>query len=140
MSLQQTTPKKSIYVVDDSIAYRVFLESILKMNGYSVAGFEEPKDALEHIEKDLPHLVLSDIEMPKMDGFKFYLEVKMNPVISHIPFLFISSTECEHIRKTAEALTNQYPIEKRTSYKYIIERVENFLGFRSLRSPKIHLA
>ncbi len=140
MKLQKTVPKKFIYVVDDSTAYRVFLESILKMNGYSVASFEEPKDALKHIEKDLPHLVLSDVEMPQMDGFKFYLEVKMNPVISHIPFLFISSTECEHIHKTAQTLTNQHLIEKRTSYRYIIERVENFLGFRNLRSQKIHLA
>jgi chemosensory pili system protein ChpA (sensor histidine kinase/response regulator) len=56
-------------VVDDSITVRRVTQRLLKREGYRVTLASDGLDALEKLQEEKPTVVLSDIEMPRMDGF-----------------------------------------------------------------------
>ncbi|WP_456433801.1 sigma-54-dependent transcriptional regulator [Thermosulfuriphilus sp.] len=57
-----------ILVVDDEVSFLALLENILREEGYSVEKAADPKEALKVAEAFLPHLVITDLKMPEMDG------------------------------------------------------------------------
>lgn len=77
---------KNIVIVDDDELVIAALKTLLKLEGFSnVNYFTSPVDALNHIKKEKPALVLSDFMMPNMNGFEFLSEVKkFYPEISMI--------------------------------------------------------
>lgn len=95
----QIEPKK-ILLVDDSPFFRNMLTPILTMAGYEVTAFDSAEDALKRFE-DGSHfdLVISDIEMPDMDGFEFVEKLKASNSLSQIPVLALSSHATEEDKK-----------------------------------------
>ncbi len=80
-----------ILVVDDQYENRYLLVSLLGGYGYTVITAENGEDALSVLEKDGIDLIISDILLPRMDGFQLCREVKTHPDYRHIPFVFYSS-------------------------------------------------
>jgi DNA-binding response OmpR family regulator len=104
--------KPLILVIDDN---REFLEGValtLEMEGFRVLKAAHGQQALDKLKyafrgqggKDvglerLPDLILADIMTPVMDGYTFYEQVRANPYLNHIPFIFLSAkTEAMDIR------------------------------------------
>lgn len=83
----------NILVVDDNAEARKLLSELLIKSGFNVFEAENGKQAIEILQqrKDFA-LIISDILMPVMDGFKFCHEVKSNPELSHIPFIFYTGS------------------------------------------------
>ncbi|CUS91808.1 GAF domain-containing protein, partial [Candidatus Kryptonium thompsonii] len=83
----------NILVVDDNTEARKLLAELLTQSGFNVIEAENGKSALEILStrKDFA-LIISDILMPVMDGFKFCHEVKSNPELSSIPFVFLTGS------------------------------------------------
>lgn len=83
----------NILVVDDNTEARKLLAELLTQSGFNVVEAENGKSALEilSVRKDFA-LIISDILMPVMDGFKFCHEVKSNPELSSIPFVFLTGS------------------------------------------------
>lgn len=68
--------KIDILVVDDEEMMRELLVDVLAMEGYTVETAEDGKAALERLKISMPRLVISDIKMPRMDGFELLKAVK----------------------------------------------------------------
>jgi len=83
--------KQVIMIVDDSNAIRLLVETGLSQAGFQIITAENGKAALEILENDKPDLILSDIDMPVMNGFEFCEAVHANPVLSSIPFVVMSA-------------------------------------------------
>ncbi|MES2068717.1 MAG: response regulator, partial [Pseudomonadota bacterium] len=81
-----------ILVVDDSPVNRELFRDLLEPMGYEVWLTSSAAEAYVRACLSAPDLILSDIHMPTEDGFSFFRRVKMNPKISEVPFVFISST------------------------------------------------
>lgn len=79
-----------VLVVDDSADNRYFFESLLKGSGYDAAGAVNGAEALEKLTSDNFDLIISDILMPVMDGFRLLKECKGDPKLQDIPFIFIT--------------------------------------------------
>ena len=82
---------KKILVVDDNGDDRKILKIILERQGFEVI---EARDGLEGLETALsrnPDIIISDALMPRMDGFQFLREVKKEPRLKSIPFIFYSA-------------------------------------------------
>lgn len=93
-----------VFVVEDNAAYRILVGRILERNGFSVMMFESGVKALEVLEQVKPDLILSDIQMPEMDGFRFYKEVRKRYNSANIPFVYISSSRSRSIIKRANKI------------------------------------
>lgn len=89
-----------IVVADDDLPMRLFVSEYLEMCGYSVIAAEDGQLALELVEKYHPHLLVTDIMMPRMDGYELVRQVRQSPEFRLLPVVFLTernSTE-ERIR------------------------------------------
>ncbi len=86
-----------ILIVDDSITTRELLKNILTHWGYNFDMVENPKEAFELLYKEDFDLILSDMEMPEMDGGMFVKELKAHPKFKHIPVVIITSYDTDTI-------------------------------------------
>lgn len=83
--------KRLIMVVDDSTVIRQVVEDGLAKAGFQVISAENGQHALNLLETMRPDLIISDIEMPEMNGFEFCEAVHADPEISIAPFVVMSS-------------------------------------------------
>ena len=68
------------------------LHATLKFKGYRVSTARNGLEALEQIEKERPALIITDILMPKMDGFSLVHRLRLDPATRNIPVIFLSAT------------------------------------------------
>ncbi|MBN1259310.1 MAG: response regulator [Anaerolineae bacterium] len=83
--------KRHILVVEDHQLLLEAIEDLLKVAGYEVSTAANGNDALELMRRFTPDLILSDITMPKMDGYELYETVRENPEWIRIPFIFLTA-------------------------------------------------
>jgi CheY-like chemotaxis protein len=81
-----------ILIVEDIPHILELLEVTLKFKGYDVMTARNGDEALELIGTDPPVLILTDILMPRLDGYALAQAVRSNPETRHIPVIFISAT------------------------------------------------
>jgi len=83
--------KPLILVVDDTPQNLKFARFILERGGYAVAEADDALKALEWLKTNRPTLILSDIQMPNMNGFEFCQAVKADETIRNLPFIFVTA-------------------------------------------------
>jgi PAS domain S-box-containing protein len=81
-----------ILIVDDNQENRCILETLLTGNDYEIVCAADGIEALEKVAAEPFDLIISDILMPRMDGFQLCHEVKTNDRLNHIAFVFYSAT------------------------------------------------
>jgi len=81
-----------ILVAEDDESSRKLLELVLDAQGYHVVSLENGLEALEYLGSEHVDLIISDILMPKMDGFGLCKAVKQNVNLQNIPFIFYTAT------------------------------------------------
>ncbi|HZW14428.1 MAG TPA: response regulator [Noviherbaspirillum sp.] len=89
---------KTIMVVDDSASMRQVVGIALKGAGYSVIEARDGTDALFKLNGQKVHLIISDVNMPVMDGISFVKKVKQLPNYRFTPILMLT-TESEEQKK-----------------------------------------
>ena len=92
---------KTIMVVDDSASFRSVVGIALKGAGYDVIEACDGRDALAKLDGKKIHLIVSDVNMPNMDGIAFVREVKKNPSYKFTPVIMLT-TEAAEEKKQAE--------------------------------------
>jgi CheY-like chemotaxis protein len=85
-------PYGPILVVEDIPNILQLLEFTLKYKGYPVITASNGQEALERIEGEHPALVVTDILMPRMDGFALVQKIRTNPRTNDIPIIILSAT------------------------------------------------
>ncbi len=99
----------TVMVVDDSLTVRKITSRLLAREGYQVMLAKDGVDALEQLIEDLPDVILSDIEMPRMDGFDFVRNVRADERLRDLPVIMITSRTAEKHRNYAfEIGANHY--------------------------------
>jgi chemosensory pili system protein ChpA (sensor histidine kinase/response regulator) len=98
-----------VLVVDDSLTVRRVTQRLLVREGFRVATAKDGLDALEQLEAERPAVVLSDIEMPRMDGFDLLRNVRHDPRWQSLPVIMITSRIAQKHRDLATELgANHY--------------------------------
>lgn len=85
-----SAPKQKILIVDDEPDMRKVIDDILTQAGYETFLAENGAHALELAVAVMPDLILSDIQMPSMNGYELLNNVKVDPVMGKIPFVFMT--------------------------------------------------
>lgn len=85
-------PYGPLLVVEDTPNVLELLEVTLRFKGYPVISARNGQEAMECVEKEHPALIITDILMPKMDGYALVHNLRRNPKTSQIPVIFLSAT------------------------------------------------
>ncbi len=93
-----------VLVVDDSITVRRVTQRLLRREGYRVAMAADGLQALERLAEERPAVVLSDIEMPRMDGFDLARNIRADAKLRDLPIIMITSRIAEKHREHAKEL------------------------------------
>ncbi|HMS27636.1 MAG TPA: Hpt domain-containing protein [Burkholderiaceae bacterium] len=103
----QDTPL--VLVVDDSITVRRIMQRLLQREGFRVVLAVDGLNAIEKLAGEIPAIVLSDIEMPHMDGFDLVRNIRSDARIKHIPIVMITSRIADKHKELAMSLgANEY--------------------------------
>jgi len=95
----------TVMVVDDSPSVRHMTSKVIENAGWKPEVARDGVEAMEKLKaaRRLPAVILSDIEMPRMDGYEMAVAISENPKLRDIPVVFISSRSGEKHREKATA-------------------------------------
>jgi len=79
-----------IFVLEDEVAVRTVLVDALSSAGHDVREFGDGQQALDAVDRALPELILLDMRMPRMDGFKFLSALRRKPAAKRVPVIIVS--------------------------------------------------
>lgn len=115
---------KRILVVDDSPSARSFLVNVLQSEGYAVSAAENAREGLQLEEETAFDLILTDINMPEMNGFEFIEQTRSKPNYESTPILIVSSgKEDLDKRRGFEAGANLY-VTKPVDPRFVLDSLE----------------
>ncbi|MEX0660834.1 MAG: helix-turn-helix domain-containing protein [Balneolaceae bacterium] len=128
--------RPTILIVDDNLALRKYLMSILR-GSYNILQEENGEDGLETARNSIPDVIISDIMMPIMDGIKFCTEVRNDPSIEYLPFIMLTSKigdleMLKGLRSGADAY-----LQKPFNANVLLETVKNTLSSRKKLLSKL---
>ncbi|AFZ00037.1 hybrid sensor histidine kinase/response regulator [Calothrix sp. PCC 6303] len=96
---------RTILVVDDAISLRQTISLTLQKAGYTILQAQNGVEALEQLQRHPEvKLIVSDLEMPRMNGFELLSNIRQHPSICQKPVVVLTSRSSEKHRKLAEAL------------------------------------
>lgn len=101
---EQVVQTPLVLVVDDSITVRRVTQRLLQREGYRVALAADGLQALDRLREERPVMVLSDIEMPRMDGFELVREIRADAAMKDLPVVMITSRIADKHREHAASL------------------------------------
>ena len=93
---------KTILVVDDSASMRQVVGMALKGGGYEVIEACDGKDALSKLGGQKVHLIISDVNMPNMDGITFVKEMKKIAAYKFVPVIMLTTEGNEEKKKAGQ--------------------------------------
>ena len=101
--LNTTTSTKSdtklIFVVDDANWHNILTKKMLSDRGYTVVTFTNGFSLLENLKEKKPHLIISDINMPELDGFELCQRIKSHPACDNVPVMYVTSLKKDEIEQ-----------------------------------------
>lgn len=119
----------TILLVDDSITTITLEKNILMKAGYNIEIAENPVEAFDKLKTTQFDLIISDIEMPEMDGLTFLEKLKTDEMFSDIPVIMLSSLISEENKKRAMDLGAEKCINKNEfNQEELQETVSKILG------------
>ncbi len=94
---------KTIMIVDDSASMRQVVGIALKGAGYAVIEGRDGQDALTKLTGQKVHLIISDVNMPNMDGISFVKAVKQLPAYKFTPIIMLTTESDESKKREGQA-------------------------------------
>jgi chemosensory pili system protein ChpA (sensor histidine kinase/response regulator) len=115
-----------VLVVDDSITVRRVTQRLLRRDGYRVALASDGLQALERLAEERPAVVLSDIEMPRMDGFDLVRNIRADARLRDLPIIMITSRIAEKHRQHARELGVNHYLGKPYSEEELLALIRQY--------------
>ena len=119
-----------VMVVDDSLTVRRVTQRLLLREGYRVLLAKDGLDALERLAEELPQIVLSDIEMPRMDGFDLVRNMRSDARLRELPVIMITSRIAQKHRDYAAELGVDHYLGKPYSEEDLLALVARYTASR----------
>lgn len=126
----QATSKPNILIVDDTVENLRVLSAMLSEHGYEVRPVTSGRLALQAVERELPDLILLDINMPHMSGFEVCTELQARPELKDIPVIFLTALSDVADKVRAFGVGGRDYITKPFQLEEVHARVKTHLALR----------
>ena len=119
---------KKILIVEDDKFLRELVSQKLVREGYQISEAADGEDGINKIEKEKPDLVLLDLILPGINGFKVLAKMKTNTVLSEIPVIILSNLgQKTDIEKGLKMGASDYLIKAHFTPGEIIKKIKTVL-------------
>lgn len=126
-----------ILIVEDSLTQAEKLRFTLRKNGYGVSVANDGLEALDMIKLDMPDLIITDILMPKMDGYKLCEIIKNDEEYKNIPVILLTSlSDPKDVITGLKSRADNF-ITKPYNENFLLSRIQHMLINLELRRNKI---
>ncbi len=120
--------KQSILVVEDSITSRALLKNILEAAGYNITTAVDGIDAYTTLKTGTFDLVVSDVEMPRMDGFDLTARVRADKQMSGLPVVLVTALESrEHRERGIDVGANAYIVKSSFDQSNLLDIIRRLI-------------
>jgi CheY-like chemotaxis protein/predicted regulator of Ras-like GTPase activity (Roadblock/LC7/MglB family) len=120
-----------VLVVDDSLSVRKMVERALEMKGFEVLSASSGVDAMERIASAMPDIVVCDVVMPDVDGYRICEFVRTHPALSETPVLLISGIVNSAVLERAAQVRSSAVLRKPFTADDLARKVDELLAARS---------
>jgi two-component system chemotaxis sensor kinase CheA len=126
---QSARAQRRILIVDDSITTRTLEKNILEAAGYTVQLATDGQEALNAIASSgVPDLIVSDVMMPRVDGFGLTQRIKDEPSTAHVPVILVTSLDsAEDKARGIEVGADAYITKSRFDQSNLLETIEQLI-------------
>ncbi|MGD9124645.1 MAG: response regulator [Desulfarculaceae bacterium] len=118
----------TILLVDDSPTILKMLELGLRQAGYQVITAQDGIDGLEKLKNQPVDLIVSDVNMPRMDGISFIAQVRQQPENSHLPIIVLSTEAQVRDRNMGMKAGADLYLSKPVSQKDLVASIKDLLS------------
>ena len=118
----------NILVVDDSLSARKSMATLLKDAGFEVATAIDGVEAMKQVEKQAPDLVVTDLEMPRMNGTELTSALRSNKSTASVPVIMMTSRSTQKHRAEAAAVGVSVYMTKPWSEHDVLDHIEQLLS------------
>jgi chemosensory pili system protein ChpA (sensor histidine kinase/response regulator) len=117
----------SVMIVDDSPSVRRVMSNLITNAGWKAIAVKDGLEALETLQvtKPLPQIILTDVEMPRMDGYELLSSLKRQETFHDIPVVMITSRAAEKHRQKAMDLGASEYVTKPYQDSFLLETIRN---------------
>ena len=95
--------KSTVFLVEDSRTMRTLVRNVLERDGYEVRESADGRQALDALHSIAPDLVITDINMPEMDGITLLREIRKLPTLHRTPVLILTTESDDEVKASARA-------------------------------------
>jgi two-component system, chemotaxis family, sensor kinase CheA len=133
LAIADVTPsaraKRQVLVVDDSITTRTLEQSILEAAGYEVRTAVDGADGWKALQEHECHLVVADVEMPRMDGFALCAAIRASKRFKGLPVVLVTALEMpEHQARGLEVGADAYIGKSSFDQENLLDTIRQLLG------------
>ncbi|MSM39352.1 MAG: response regulator [Geobacter sp.] len=123
-----TTERKTVLVVEDSITSRTLLKNILEGAGYRTLTAVDGIEALTRLKTDPVDLVVSDVDMPRMDGFELTSRIRESREFAALPVVLVTSLDSREDRERGiDAGANAYIVKSSFDQSNLLDVVRRLI-------------
>ena len=120
--------QQRILIAEDSITSRALLRNILETAGYAVKTSVDGLEAFQYLQSDQFDLIVSDVEMPGMNGFELTAKIKNDARFSHLPVVLVTSLSSDYDKQRGlEAGANAYIIKSNFEQSNLVETIQRLI-------------
>ncbi|NMC99722.1 MAG: response regulator [Bacteroidales bacterium] len=127
----ENSPKTRVLLVDDDVTLLDMYKERLQMAGYEVITASNGEEALGKATETLPHVILLDVMMPKINGFDALNILKSTTETKDIPVIILTAlTQDNHRQKGMADGASDYVVKSEAMPKEVVEKIEKVVAAR----------
>lgn len=127
---------KTVLVVEDNVGVAEYIRDIFEVRGYAVRVAHDGEDGWQELQEEIPDVIISDLEMPELNGFELLQRVRDYKPTETLPFIMLTArSERENIRHGMNSGADDY-LTKPFAANEILASVETMLGKHAKHQEK----
>ncbi len=120
---------KTVLLAEDALSTAMLEKNVLESSGFSAVIARDGQEALEKASQEKFDLVITDVLMPRMDGFELTGRLKKDPLYKEVPIIIVTTRETdEDKRRGLEAGADAYILKSEFTSEGLLETIERLIG------------
>ena len=129
-SASQTTQQATILIIENEVSNRILIERVLSTRGYRCLSASNGREALEPLDYEHVDLILTDLSMPVLDGYRTTQLIRSRPGMEQVPIVAVTAYALNEEGEAARQIGCTEYLTKPFKPRQLLEVVERLLGHR----------